>query len=613
MKLRFISLLMALILAFGSCALAEELPVPTDVPLTEYKPISAEALKRVQQQLISLGILNDKADGIYGPKTEAALKAFQARSGLPQTGLPDPATLNALNLAAADPTSVKDVQQRLIDLGYLNGKADGAFGKLSVAALKQFQWVHGIEANGEMNRETANALFSSEAVRLPEGLSSGNKGGAVLSMQKRLYQLGFQSSEPDEAYGKNTVSAVKSFQQHLVDQGLGDVLGVTVDGKASPIEVYLLQSDTYSSYVRDLNPGDTGSEVLRIETRLYQLGYMDIAADENMDDYTADALELFREKAMIDTDAVADRQTVDALFTEDAPKADHCAPHDIAYGDEGSAVRNVEQALVDGGVITKVPDGKYDKTVEEGLAWLYKYLKEKKNINAPLFADSKALSKEAQQALTGGIFEYTADVGGKKNNTGETKRVQRRLYTLYYLPKKEIDGKYGDVSRKAIKAFQAANGLDETGVADQMTQSVLFSDSAVAKPLPYLVKVSIDRQVVEVYELNAMGEYDLTKSFSCSTGLHNSTPRGIFLEGFPVNRWHYFKKFYCWAQYSFEIVDDIMFHSVIYGSKSEKSLRSSSLRNIGNPASHGCIRLTVEDAKWLFEHCKKGSLAIIIY
>lgn len=39
MKLRFISLLMALILAFGSCALAEELPVPTDVPLTEYKPI----------------------------------------------------------------------------------------------------------------------------------------------------------------------------------------------------------------------------------------------------------------------------------------------------------------------------------------------------------------------------------------------------------------------------------------------------------------------------------------------------------------------------------------------------------------------------------------------
>jgi hypothetical protein len=25
------------------------------------------------------------------------------------------------------------------------------------------------------------------------------------------------------------------------------------------------------------------------------------------------------------------------------------------------------------------------------------------------------------------------------------------------------------------------------------------------------------------------------------------------------------------------------------------------------------IRLTVEDAKWLYEHCKRGSLAIIIY
>ena len=96
MKLRFISFLLALILAFGGCALAEALPVPTDVPLTEYTPISAEALKRVQQQLISLGILNDKADGIYGPKTEAALKAFQKSHGLTVDGVCGPATWTAI-------------------------------------------------------------------------------------------------------------------------------------------------------------------------------------------------------------------------------------------------------------------------------------------------------------------------------------------------------------------------------------------------------------------------------------------------------------------------------------------------------------------------------------
>lgn len=56
-----------------------------------------------------------------------------------------------------------------------------------------------------------------------------------------------------------------------------------------------------------------------------------------------------------------------------------------------------------------------------------------------------------------------------------------------------------------------------------------------------------------------------------------------------------------------------MFHSVIYSSNSEHSVRYSSVDNLGSPASHGCIRLQVKDAKWLFENCPRHSLAIIIY
>ena len=55
-----------------------------------------------------------------------------------------------------------------------------------------------------------------------------------------------------------------------------------------------------------------------------------------------------------------------------------------------------------------------------------------------------------------------------------------------------------------------------------------------------------------------------------------------------------------------------MVQSVIYSSNSESSLRSNSVYALGSPASHGCIRLRVPDAKWLFEHCSKGSLVIII-
>ena len=115
-----------------------------------------------------------------------------------------------------------------------------------------------------------------------------------------------------------------------------------------------------------------------------------------------------------------------------------------------------------------------------------------------------------------------------------------------------------------------------------------------------------------MYQLDDQGDYSLAQSFTCSTGLHDSTPRGIFFDGHPVNRWHHFEKFNCWAQYSYLITNDIMFHSVIYSSDNEKSLRSGSLYSLGNPASHGCVRLKVEDAKWLFEHCKRGKAVIVI-
>jgi hypothetical protein len=55
----------------------------------------------VQYALGRLGFLTSLADGSYGPKTVAAVKAFQAKQGLPETGTVDARTLAALDAAAA--------------------------------------------------------------------------------------------------------------------------------------------------------------------------------------------------------------------------------------------------------------------------------------------------------------------------------------------------------------------------------------------------------------------------------------------------------------------------------------------------------------------------------
>ena len=349
-----------------------------------------------------------------------------------------------------------------------------------------------------------------------------------------------------------------------------------------------------------------------VERRLNALGYMDMPADDVLDDYALEALQLFQRDAGLSEVRHVDQAVIDALFSQNAPTADQPAPHAIAAGDSGAAVRSLEEALVTAGLLIKLPSGRYDADVVSAVERLSAYLSAQEDPDAALFSDAEHLSVEAQALLKAERLGYREDVGEDSGSEVEALRVQRRLHSLYYLSRDGVDGKFGEKSVEALKAFQAANGLPETGVANVATQNALFSDAAAAKPLPYRVEVSLDDQRVTVYALDDAGNYEQVRSFVCSTGLHNSTPRGIFLDGFPVNRWHYFAKFKCWAQYSFDIEGDIMFHSVIYSSNNERSLRSSSVYNLGSPASHGCIRLEVKDARWLFENCPRGSLVIII-
>ena len=222
-----------------------------------------------QQSLIDLGYLYGKADGIYGPMTAAALKRFQGEHGLEKTGELNDATLEALSELTAKLGDVRALQQRLIDLGYLNGSADGAFGARSQAALKQFQAVHGLEATGLPDDETREVLFSDRATSLPRRLRVGAKGDEVIALQEKLIRYGFLASEADGSYGAKTSSAVTRFQKHLQAQGKAEALGVEATGDATPVTLMVLYDPEYSSYLEDIRVGDEGGEVPSERTWLH--------------------------------------------------------------------------------------------------------------------------------------------------------------------------------------------------------------------------------------------------------------------------------------------------------------------------------------------------------
>lgn len=73
------------------------------VEIDETKPLPTlmrgninEDVRAMQQALIEMGYLDDAADGNFGRKTEAAVKAYQKAMGLIETGIADSATLKLI-------------------------------------------------------------------------------------------------------------------------------------------------------------------------------------------------------------------------------------------------------------------------------------------------------------------------------------------------------------------------------------------------------------------------------------------------------------------------------------------------------------------------------------
>jgi len=57
-----------------------------------------EEVRQIQTKLKNWGYFNDKVDGIYGPKTRAAVVWFQQKNGLTADGIAGPATLKAMGI-----------------------------------------------------------------------------------------------------------------------------------------------------------------------------------------------------------------------------------------------------------------------------------------------------------------------------------------------------------------------------------------------------------------------------------------------------------------------------------------------------------------------------------
>ena len=142
-------------------------------------------------------------------------------------------------------------------------------------------------------------------------------------------------------------------------------------------------------------------------------------------------------------------------------------------------------------------------------------------------------------------------------------------------------------------------------VLDLSDQDSPVTDSKEQDPYPYYIKVNKTQNCVTIYEKDEAGEYSIPlKAMICSTG--NATPLGVFGSKAKYEMKGLINGVY--GQYATWITGNILFHSVPCLRKSKDSVSVRNYNQLGTTASAGCIRLTVADAKWIYDNCETGTL-----
>lgn len=148
--------------------------------------------------------------------------------------------------------------------------------------------------------------------------------------------------------------------------------------------------------------------------------------------------------------------------------------------------------------------------------------------------------------------------------------------------------------------------LDELGNESEAVTDCQSSIQEVAtQKSTYYIKVNILANTVTVYAQDENGEYTKpVKAMICSCG--KATPKnGVYNISYKYRWLALFGNVY--GQYSTRIVGHILFHSVPYLSTDPNTLEYEEYDKLGTTASAGCIRLTVKDAKWIYDNVASGS------
>jgi len=202
----------------------------------------------------------------------------------------------------------------------------------------------------------------------------------------------------------------------------------------------------------------------------------------------------------------------------------------------------------------------------------------------------------------------------------EVQHLQEALMELGYL---QPDGIAGEETQKLLYSGTAkeCDPFSKFAPTVGMTfEELVMSDDGTRDQYPegfpaadtYKIIVDIEHQVTMVYSQDENGEYTVPVRYMlCSTGKDDCTPKGTFkMDNYHV-RFSQFARDKTYGQYWTQIRGAIYFHTILYEEFDTSTYIEEVWEKLGTADSHGCIRLTVPDAKWMWFNIAPGTVCVI--
>ena len=185
------------------------------------------------------------------------------------------------------------------------------------------------------------------------------------------------------------------------------------------------------------------------------------------------------------------------------------------------------------------------------------------------------------------IFSWDDSNGAWGKNIAQVNLKEGESYTL--------------ICEAANPAGKATSSITLNWVSNQENQedSIDFSDSK-----NFSIDVDLTKQLVAIYYKG-----DILKQMICSGGTaKDPTPIGTFTTNQKIY-YSWVSKFNEGAYYWVRFNGPYLFHSVPFDKNGNMIAEEND--KLGTPASHGCIRLKLEEARWLYENLPLGVKVVI--